>query len=97
MQKNSESITNLAGNFLSAVYLPGNAKHISRSLVLYMQPSQHSSGKKWSYLVPLSQVKETSWLLCRLNVDPLNSLFDIIQEGLALRRVFMLRVVVHIS
>lgn len=23
MQKNSESITNLAGNFLSAVYLPG--------------------------------------------------------------------------
>lgn len=62
-----------------------------------MQPSQHSSGKKWSYLVPLSQVKGTSWLLCSLNVDPLNSLFDIIQEGLALRRVFMLRVVVHIS
>lgn len=24
----------------------GNAKHISRSLVLYMQPSQRSSGKK---------------------------------------------------
>lgn len=54
-------------------------------------------GKKWSYLVPLSQVKETSWLLCSLNVDPFNSLFDIIQEGLALWRVFVLRVVVHIS
>lgn len=45
MQKNSRSITNLAGNFLSAVYLPENAKHISKILVLYMQPSQHSSVK----------------------------------------------------
>lgn len=43
--RNSKSITNLAGNFLSAVCLPGNAKYISKSLVLYMQPSQHSSVK----------------------------------------------------
>lgn len=92
--RNSKSITNVAGHFLSAVYVPGNAENTSKSIVLYMQPSQRSSGK---YLVPLSQVKETSWLLYSLNMDALNSLFDIIQEGLALWRVFMLRVVVHIS
>lgn len=43
--RNSKSITNPAGNVLSAVYLPGNAEHISKSLVLYMQPGQHSSVK----------------------------------------------------
>lgn len=30
-------------------------------------------------------------------MDALNSLFDVIQQGLALRRVFVLRVVVHVS
>lgn len=60
-----------------------------------MQPSQHSP-EKYSYPVSLSQVKDTSWKLDSLNVDALNSLFDIIQESFALRRVVVLRVVVHI-
>lgn len=60
------------------------------------QPSRSSPGQQ-SSLVESHQVGGTSGLLHSLDVDALDGLFDIIQEGLALWRVLVLRVVVHIG
>lgn len=54
--RNSKSITNLAGNVLSAVYLPGNAEHISHfqkpCLIHAARPALFSKIELSSAIIP---------------------------------------------
>lgn len=93
-RRGSESVTNLAGNFSQcSAFTGGNARHISESLVRSVQPKP-ALFRKAELSSSYTEPKEP---LGSLNMDALNGLFDVIQQGLALRRVFVLRVVVHIS
>lgn len=74
-----------------------DARHISESLVSSVQPTEPELSRTAELSSRITPSGRNLRPLHSLDVDALDGLFDIIQEGLALWRVFVLRVVVHIG